>query len=91
MKLKIAAVLIALSFSANAYASCEIKNETSKNFTVEYGNISNRSFGSNHIDTFPAGSISGKSKDGASFSGSCSDGERLVIKEENGTIKMKKR
>ena len=90
MKL-IAATIITLSLSANAYASCQIKNETSNDFTVEYGNVSNRSFGSNHIDTFPAGSISVKSKDGASFSGSCVDGDRLVIKEENGTIKMKKR
>jgi hypothetical protein len=91
MKTSVAAVLITLSLSANAYASCQIKNETSKDFTVEYGNVSNRSFGANNVDTFPAGSISGKSKDGASFSGSCNDGDRLVIKEENGTIKMKKR
>ena len=91
MKLQLAATMISLSLSANAYASCQIKNETSKDFTVEYGNVSNRSFGANHIDSFPAGSISGKSKDGKSFSGSCVDGESLVIKEENGIIKMKKR
>ncbi len=90
MKL-IAAAIIAISLSSNAYASCQIKNETSKDFTVEYGNVSNRSFGANHIDTFPAGSISGKSKDGTSFSGSCNDGDSLVIKIENGIVKMKKR
>ena len=91
MKLEITATIIALSISANAYASCQIKNETSKDFTVEYGNVSNRSFGANNIDSFPAGSVSGKSKDGASFSGSCNDGDKMVIKEENGIIKMKKR
>lgn len=90
MKFAITGAILALSLSANAYASCQIKNETSKHFTVEYGNVSNRSFGSNHVDSFPAGTISGKSKDGKSFSGSCKDGDRLVIKEENGIIKMVK-
>jgi len=68
----------------SALASCRVNNQTKYSFTVESGNTSNQSVGSNTSTTIAAGKIIGKSADGKSVSGSCKDGDELVIKEEKG-------
>ena len=69
--MKIFFVLLSAILAHSVYGDCSIKNDTKYDFTVTYGNVSNRSFGANHIENFPKGSISGTA--GAkSFSASCS-------------------
>ncbi len=77
----LAAVLL---LPAAASASCRIRNETKWSFTVESGNVSNQSVGSNTTTSIASGKIKGKSKDGKTISGSCKDGDELVIKDDGG-------
>lgn len=84
-------VVFSALLAHSVFASCSVKNGTKYNFSVTYGNTSNRSFGSNHIDSFPAGSISGNDGKGHSFSATCNGSESLEVTEQNGTILVKKR
>lgn len=84
----LAIATLALGASSAAFARCHISNETKYSFTVESGNTSNQSVGSNTTTTIDDGKIKAKSKDGKSFGGSCKDGDALVVKEEDGVVIM---
>ncbi len=81
----------AACFAAPALADCTVKNDTKFDFVVTYGNVSNHSFGSNHIEQFPKGSVSGKSKDGKSFSLSCGGSESWNVAEKGGAVVAEKK
>ena len=83
-------IIVALT-STSALADCSIKNDTKYDFTVTAGNVSNRSFGANHVESFAKGSITGTSKGGKSFSTTCSGSEYLVVKEQEGAVVVTKR
>ncbi len=93
MKLTVSSLaLAAATLSAMpAFADCTVKNDTKYNFDVTYGNVSNHSFGSNHVEKFPKGSVSGKSKDGKSFSLSCGGSESWNVAEKAGAIVAEKK
>jgi len=78
------AAAVVSAVAADAYAGCRIANETKWSFTVESGNTSNQRVGSHTTTSIAAGKIIGKSDDGKSISGSCKDGDSLVVKEEQG-------
>ncbi len=85
-------IVVLIAFVAQGvFASCSVKNGTKYNFSVTQGNVSNRSFGSNHVDSFPTGSFSGNDGKGHSFSATCNASESLEVTEQNGTIVVKKR
>ena len=72
------------SLSAPAFASCRIHNETKWDFKVESGNTSNQSVGANTTTSIAAGKIKGKDeKAGKTISGSCKDGDELVVKDDH--------
>ncbi len=71
-------------FSLEAQASCRIRNETRYSFTVESGNTSNQSVGGNTTTSIASGKVKGVSKEGKTISGSCRDGDELVVKDEGG-------
>ncbi len=83
------AALAAFLMAGSALADCTIKNDTKFDFSVTAGNVSNRSFGSNHVEQFPKGAISGTSKDGKSFSATCAGSEHLIVKEDGGAVVVK--
>lgn len=86
-KLMVFGALFAASVAlgASAEASCRIHNDTSWSFKIESGNVSNQSVGSHTHTTIAAGPIKGKDdKSGKTISGSCKDGESLVIKDDHG-------
>jgi hypothetical protein len=75
----------ALVFSTSAArAGCSIHNDTKYAFTVTSGNTSNQSVGAHTQTSIAPGKIVGKSKEGKTIGGSCKDGDRLEIKEEQG-------
>ncbi len=71
-------------FGPYAQASCRIHNDTNESFTVESGNTSNQTVGSHTHTSIQSGKIKGKSKNGKTISGSCKDGDSLVVKDEGG-------
>ena len=83
-------ILISLTVSAlllvgaSAFASCRIRNDTGRSFTVASGNTSNQSVGSHTQTSIAAGKIKGVSKEGKTISGSCKDGDSLEVKNEGG-------
>ena len=85
------ATVLTVGLAAPAFADCTIKNDTKHDFTVKAGNVSNRAFGANNIQSFPRGPISGTSKSGKSFSATCNDREYLVVTEKDGAILVKPR
>ena len=75
----------ALVFATSAaVAGCSIHNDTKWAFTVTSGNTSNQSVGAHTQTSIAPGKIVGKSKEGKTIGGSCKDGDRLEIKEEQG-------
>lgn len=75
----------ALVFSTSVtLAGCSIHNDTKYAFTVTSGNTSNQSVGAHTQTSIAPGKIVGKSKEGKTFGGSCKNGDRLEIKEEQG-------
>jgi hypothetical protein len=86
IRLAIASALsAALVFAAStAVAGCSIHNDTKYAFMVTSGNTSNQSVGAHTQTSIAPGKIIGKSKEGKTIGGSCKDGDRLEIKEEQG-------
>jgi hypothetical protein len=84
----LSAAVVTLAFVAPVAASCRIKNETKYSFTVESGNTSNQSVGSNTETSIASGKVIGKSKDGKSFGGQCGEGQSVKVVEENGVVMM---
>ncbi len=83
---------LSLLVAAPAFASCRIKNETKWDFTVESGNTSNQRVNANTTTSIASGKIKGKDdKSGKTISGSCKDGDELVIKDDHGipVVEMK--
>ncbi len=76
----------ALSFSTTiAVAGCAIHNDTKYAFMVTSGNTSNQSVGAHTQTSIAPGKIVGKSKEGKTIGGFCKDGDRLEIRDEQGT------
>jgi hypothetical protein len=67
-----------------AFARCDIKNDTKWSFTIESGNTSNQRVGSHTSTSIASGKIVGKSDDGKTIGGFCKDGDKLIIKDEKG-------
>jgi hypothetical protein len=63
---------------------CRIANTTKVSFTIESGNVSNQRVGAHTSTTIEAGKIIGKSDDGKGVGGSCKDGDKVKIVEEQG-------
>ena len=87
MKLLVAsAVFVVTTVAAHtALASCRIHNDTGWDFKVESGNTSNQSVSSHSTTSIASGKIKGKDeKTGKTISGSCKDGDTLIIKDEGG-------
>lgn len=81
----IAAAVSTLTVAHAAWAGCRIHNDTKWSFKVESGNVSNQSVGPHTHTTIAAGKIKGvDAKAGKTISGSCKDGDSLVIKDEKG-------
>ncbi len=87
----VVAVVSTLSLAAAASASCRISNRTSHSFTVRSGNTSNQRVGSNTTTSIASGTIVGRSEDGASISGQCSDGDQLEVVEVDGVPVLRHR
>lgn len=71
-------------FSAEAFASCSVKNRTKYDFTVTSGNTSNQKLRGNSSMSIASGTITGESSEGKTISGSCKDGDSLVVEEKRG-------
>jgi hypothetical protein len=83
--LAIAAAVTSLTIAHAAWAGCRIQNETKWDFKVESGNTSNQSVGPRTTTSIAHGKIKGVDKKaGKTISGSCKDGDSLVIKDEGG-------
>lgn len=83
----VAFTVVAVSVSAvslPALAGCRISNRTKWSFTIESGNTSNQRVGANTTTSIAAGKIKGKSKEGKTISGSCKDGDELIVTDEGG-------
>jgi hypothetical protein len=70
-----------------ANASCRIINETQTSFRVTSDGVSGSTSGqvleAHSSTSIQAGEITGESPDGASFSGSCEDGDEMVLRSVN--------
>ncbi len=75
-------------FSAEAFASCKVQNRTKYDFTVTSGNTSNQKLRGRSSMSIASGTITGKSPEGKTISGSCKDGDDLVIEEKRGVPVM---
>lgn len=71
-------------FSAEAFASCSVQNRTKYDFTVTSGNTSNQKLRGRSSMSIASGTITGKSPEGKTISGSCKDGDSLVVEEKRG-------
>lgn len=79
----VAAVAVSV-FSAEAFASCSVKNRTKYDFNVTSGNTSNQRLRGNSSMSIASGTITGESPEGKTISESCKDGDDLVIEEKRG-------
>ena len=77
-------MLASVLVGTRAEASCVVTNETGLDFVVSSGNKADQKVGAHSTTTIDAGKISGKSPEGRTISGSCRDGERMVVVEKNG-------
>ncbi|MBI5543620.1 MAG: hypothetical protein HY901_07015 [Deltaproteobacteria bacterium] len=78
-------VVVSSLLSASAFAGrCDIKNTTSKSFTIESGNTSNQRVGGNTSTSINAGKIVGKADGGGGVGGFCKDGDKIKIVEDKG-------
>lgn len=85
LAVSICAAVLSVAFVSSAHASCRIRNETKWDFTIESGNTSNQRVGPNTTTSIAAGKIKGKdAKAGKTISGSCKDGDELVVKDDGG-------
>jgi hypothetical protein len=80
----LAAAFAALAMAGTASANCDIFNDTKWDFKVESGNTSNQSVGAHTHTSIHSGKIIGKSTDGKAVSGTCKDGDKLVVKDDGG-------
>jgi hypothetical protein len=81
----VAAFVTSMTVAHAAYAGCRIHNDTKWAFKVESGNTSNQSVGAHTTTSIAAGKIKGvDAKSGKTISGSCKDGDSLVIKDDKG-------
>ena len=78
-------------FSAEAFASCTVQNRTKYDFNVTSGNTSNQKLRGNSSMSIAAGAITGESREGKTISGSCKDGDTLVIEDKRGVPVMKQK
>ena len=81
-------VVALLGLAGTAQATCRIHNETKYSFSVESGNVSNQSLGSNTTMTIAPGKVMAKSKEGKSFGGMCATGESVKVIEDKGVVMM---
>ena len=83
--LKVGMVLVSLAaIEGSALATCRITNRTGVSFKVESGNTSGQSVDGHSVTSIASGRIVGKSNDGKTISGHCSDRDELVIEEKDG-------
>jgi hypothetical protein len=83
--LLVAAIALPATFAS---ATCRIHNDTHFDFVVESGNTSNQQVSGHSETSIASGKIIGKSKDGQSISGSCKDGDKLEVTEQQGVPVM---
>lgn len=81
--LTVAAVAVSI-FSLEAFAGCSVQNRTSYDFNVESGNTSNQRLRARSTMSIASGVILGESPEGKTISGSCREGESLVIEIRSG-------
>jgi len=81
-----AAAVAASLLSFQAYAGCQIHNDTGESFTIESGNTSNQRVGGHTTTSIAAGKIIAKGDKGQNVGGSCKDGEKVKIVEEKGAF-----
>ena len=91
MRLKLVGSIFSfiVRYSATAYATCSIVNETGHSFTIASGNISNQRVGAHTTTTIEPGAVSAKGDDGkTNFGGFCQDGQSVQVIEKDGVVMM---
>ena len=67
-----------------AAGRCDLFNDTGTSFTIESGNVSNQRVGGHTHTSIAAGKIIAKGDDGKGAGGSCADGAKIKIVQEQG-------
>ena len=87
--LKALAFLAAFLAALPAVADCRIFNETQYTFVVDSGNTYGQSLGPHQESQFARGTMTASGEDDAgkhaTFSGTCGDGDRFVVREVRGS------